>query len=263
MRIESLASQFNLIGKSLLLLAKKNLNLAMKQATLSRVTLSFGLAALLLSSIVAVPVKANENRAEFPGRRVGGGTRSECLVGQQYLLALTPSNNLTVSAKRQPALFFALPRLDAAQSAKFLLIDDQDQTIYQTALTSQATAPLLKIQLPANVLQAGRDYRWQFAFACDPADRSQDIVLAGWLRTVSAQIAAVPRSDLAARLQQVKTYQEVGLSGDAIAALVELQQDYSNDAEVQQAWQKMLKTLQLDHIFVRSVAAQNLLLPNQ
>ncbi len=229
----------------------------MKSVALSRIAFSFGAAILLLAPIASLPVKANENRADFPGRRVGGGTRSECLVGSQYLLALTPSNNLSVTANQQPNLFFVLPKADTAQQGKFLLKDDQSKTVYQTTLTANANDQLVGVQLPANVLKPGQTYRWNFAFACDPDDRTQDIVLTGWLRTVAATVAAPTGQDLAARLQQVETYQATGLSGDAIAALVKLRKDYPDDAEVQETWQALLKTLKLDQVFSPTIAVQH------
>lgn len=226
---------------------------------LSRIVLPVSIALCLVSTTVIMPAVAqqqNSNRGEFPGRRIGGGTRGECLTSNQPLVALNPANNLGVTASDRPLLYFAVPKFDGSYPIQFVLRDASGTSVYETALEAGKTKGIVGIHLPQNTLKVGQDYQWYFSVVCDAEDSSQNMVLSGWLRRVSSKVAVKDVSGLEANLNLVQSYQKAGLWSDAIATLVELRQTYPNHHQVQFQWAQLLQQLELKSVLERSVATQ-------
>lgn len=231
----------------------------MRATVLRRIGLHLTIAICLSSTFALLPALAQSkhfNRGEFPGRRIGGGTRGECLMGSQPLVALNPVNNLGVTASDRPSLYFIVPPLDGSYPVEFILRDQDEKPVYETSLEAGKTKGIVGVHLPKQMLKAGQDYHWYFSVVCDPEDRSQNIVLSGWLRQVSPQLTAKRQVGLEAGLALAQSYQQTGLWSDAIATLVELRQTYPSDEKVLLQWKRLLQRLELQSVIEPSVASQ-------
>lgn len=185
-----------------------------------------------------------DNGQEFPGRRVGGGTRGGCWGGPRPLLALNPINNLGVTAAAQPTLYFVLPSLRQAQEVEFLLVDDQQNTIYKHTEWAEPDQSILAVQIPGEYLTSDQPQQWYFAVICDRENPAQDLVVDGWLQRVTT--ATLPPSTperLPAELERLQAYQEQGLWTDAIALIMQLRQSHPQNPAVQAQWQALVATL--------------------
>jgi hypothetical protein len=237
----------------------------MNTTILKRIVLHCGIAIFLGTTYAMTPAMAQQrsgdraefskqriNRAEFPGRRIGGGTRGECLVNSKSLAALTPASNLGVTKSDRPVVYFSIPMLDAPLQAEFVLQDADGNLVYETSLTATKTEKIVGVHLPKNALKVGQDYQWYFSAFCDPQDSSQNVVLAGWLRHVSPEKSFAGQSNL----ELARAYQEAGLWIDAIATLVELRKTYPHNSDVMSQWTKLLQVLELDTVVGRSLVGQ-------
>lgn len=234
----------------------------MYMTTLRRVVFPFGIISCLISPAFVMPALAQQSsdRAEFPGRRIGGGTRGECVMGRQPLVALTPSNNLGVTASDRPSVYFLMPTLEETHPVEFLLRDSAENSVYETTVDVDTAEKIVGVHLPEGYLEVGQDYHWYFSIVCDPQDRSQNIVLSGWLRRVSPEMAEhQPVSDPSldqSSFDQSRSEQAAGLSMDTIATLVELRQAHPNDNEILLQWTELLQMLELDTVVEQPLAAQ-------
>ncbi|MEX0269598.1 DUF928 domain-containing protein [Leptolyngbyaceae cyanobacterium UHCC 1019] len=231
----------------------------MRMPGLDRIALHLGIALYFISTAAIAPALAQQNnlsRSEFPGRRIGGGTRGECLAGNHPVVALNPANNLGVTASDRPSLYFAVPNLDESYPVEFVLRDASGKSVYETALESSKNKDLVGIQVPKNTLKVGQDYQWYFSVVCDASDRSQNMVLSGWLRQVSPPVAIKDASGLEANLNLAMSYQKAGLWSDEIATLVELRQTHPHNDQVQAQWKQLLQQLELKSILMPSMASQ-------
>ncbi|MGP1386059.1 MAG: DUF928 domain-containing protein [Thainema sp.] len=193
-------------------------------------------------------VAQTSDRSEFPGRRVGGGTRGECMPAQP-LVALNPASNLALTASEEPTVYFSISSLAKSHQMEFFLRDTDGNFVYETAFEAGETAEIVGITVPNGVLALEQDYQWYFSVVCDPLDRSQNMVLEGWLRRTSP--AALPieeTSELPTSLELAATYEAAGLWGDAISTLVELRQTQPENSEVEQQWSELLQDLELDTV---------------
>lgn len=226
---------------------------------LRAIALPLGIAICLTSPFLfcssALTQQESSNRAEFPGRRIGGGTRGECVAGRQPLVALHPVNNLGVTLRDNPSLYFLMPELNETQQVEFILRDSNENSVYETTFDVSTTEKILGVHLPEGQLEVAQNYHWYFSVICDPQDRSQNIVLTGWLRRVSPEIIG-DELDVEPGLDRVSLYQESGLWTDAIATIVELHQTYPDNSEIHTRWTQLLQTLELDTVVEPSLASQ-------
>lgn len=228
---------------------------------LGRIALFCGIALFLAPTLWSTPAASQyeeSNRAEFPGRRVGGGTRGECMSGSQPLVAFNPANNLGVTGSHSPSLYFSMPELHETQPVEFVLRDSDENLVYETTFEVKTTDTIVGVHLPEGQVDMDQDYHWYFSVICEPQDRSQNIVLTGWLRrvplAVSVPEAMTNEMDLESSLEQVMFYQDAGLWTDAIATLVELRQAHPDDGRVLAQWTDLLQILELDAVFESSLA---------
>lgn len=193
----------------------------------------------------------------------GGGTRgtSKCPLDaelpnpQPPLTPLMPllapnigSVGLTVS--EHPEFFVYVPET-SAKSAEFILIDEEDNDIYQTSLPLSGEAGIVSVSLPEDQppLEADKNYRWFFAVICDPQNRFDELVVDGWTQRREID------EDLAAKLER-KTrpsdrsfiYAQNGIWHDALSILAaEIRQGNSNDLAMVK-WKQLLESAGLNKV---------------
>jgi hypothetical protein len=215
--------------------------------------LACGTALYVLSSFL-LPTLARE-QSEFPGRRVGGGSRGECDAELDSFVALNPSDHLGLTRQGRPTLYFAVAESTEPYDVQLTVMnpvedDSPYEILHEMTLEVGDTRELIGIQLPADILLLGEDYLWQFVVLCEPDDPSRNIVLEGWIRQDAQHVLNVTASDVsvAETLAQAQAYQTSGLWLDAIALSVELLASDPHLEAVQNQWSQLLQALELDAV---------------
>ena len=208
-----------------------------------RFRLALPISGLLLASVMVGPVAAQDQN-EFPGRRVGGGTRGGCVIDAAAVVALNPDNNLGVTQREAPTLYFAVPATEEPYQVTFYLETEAAESVYETTLEVGDEAELVGVQIPADTLAVGEYYPWSFVATCDETNPATAIVLEGWLQQSEMDESAVATTD--SELEQVQAYQAAGLWSDAIALTAELLAANPDCEEYQAQWFELLAALGLD-----------------
>jgi hypothetical protein len=214
-------------------------------ATLTLATL-IGIGGLPLAAIAFEP-----GNVGLPGRREGGGTRGNCLPGQAPLVALMPDTNFGLTTSEFPTLFWYVPP-QSVQTAEFILLDAEDNEVYETRIALPDSGGVIGLSLPAvngsSPLAVDENYHWYFSLVCNPDDRSADIFTEGWIRrieadeTLSSQLAAVEEGN------RFQVYVDSGIWYDALAALAEQRLNGSDSLAVQGEWADLLEAVDLGAI---------------
>lgn len=257
-------------------------------ATVLAVALTLGLAvnlsAQMPSSLSSASVSSRlPNQWEFsaptgpgksiPDNRMGGGTRGpgdeeSCLQSNASLTALVPASGIGETASPYPTVFWYMPQSSASE-VEFVLRNTKEEEIfsakYTLAKSAQRSATnvpgIMSLSLPAfanlSPLEVGQEYRWTVALVCNAIDRSSDITAEGGIRRVELN------PTLAQSVQQATSLERVALFANArpklwyetLGTLVELQRDYPNDADLKQAWNKLLNSVGLDTMFRKRISS--------
>jgi len=156
-----------------------------------------------------------------PARTVGGGSRGSA-DKIPALFAIVPDHVARTTSK-QPVLFWHVDRVpDTSTRIEFTLHDeDGDEPLVRADLSRPSGAGLQRIRLAdhsAN-LESGGEYEWSVALVIDPAERSKDIVVTGWIDYVDATPEMVSRMELQGDAWRAAIFAEEGVWYDAFSAL--------------------------------------------
>ncbi len=193
------------------------------------------------------PLLAQSEEFDFSGdgrsgTRDGGGSRGNCPDVKIPVTALMPASNWGKTVAERPTFWFDVPYSpQQAVSGEFVLQDEANNDIYRTAFTLPQTPGLVSVSLQTSQvsLETNKWYSWSFLLYCDSQKSSSPIIVEGWVQRVPLS------PNLKSQLTQAKSRADIVYARnmiwyDAINHLAELRLKNPKDAELQNAWTKLL-----------------------
>jgi Domain of Unknown Function (DUF928) len=185
----------------------------------------------------------------------GGGShpvRTSCAskntsATNNYITAISPGSHLGLTQVERPSFIVYLsPTI--AQTAEFSLFDEEMNGVYQANVPVANQTGLVSIALPdsAPALAKEQRYYWTVALICNPNDRTEDVVVGGWIERAEAnenfkqQLANLPA------LERVSLYAKQGFWYDAVNLLLELKQAQPNNTALSASWEELIKSVGLE-----------------
>jgi hypothetical protein len=203
------------------------------------------------STVAAAGSQGQTTQQGLPLRRVGGGTRGGCeLVSSDRMVALIPERTIGKTAKSNPKFYFYIPENTEGKQIEFVLRDKNDNLVYERTFTSNGKSGIFSVELPADkisLLAANDNYHWYLSMLCNPTNRSQDIVLEGFIQRVELDGTTQQKLQQATPLERVNLYQTANLWYDAIDTLAELKLN-SPKTITNSEWQNLLDSVGLADI---------------
>ncbi|PAX48934.1 hypothetical protein CK510_28190 [Brunnivagina elsteri CCALA 953] len=187
------------------------------------------------------------------GGTAGGGSRPIALACASSLsnrdialTALSPGKHIGLSQLQRPVFFVHLPQT-GAQSAEFSLFDKEMNGIYQQNIPITNQAGLINIQLPKDApsLVPNKTYYWSFAIACNPSDRTEDLVVGGWVEYTPLSHLIQEKLAASTVIERASLYAKQGFWYDAVATIIELQNLQPNNPQLSQSWNELLTSVGL------------------
>ena len=216
--------------------------------------LAFNLILLGLANPATAERKQNSKRAAdfgLPTHRRDGGSRGSmdsCVASaeNQNLMALIPQQTIGASASASPRLFFYVPEVDKQKTLEFVLRNESDELMYETFISTEGDG-IMSVEIPAevnsNMLETEQNYHWYLSMICDYEQRSRDIVVEGWLRQETIDLATQKQLDTASSIEKAEVYRDRGFWFDALSTLAE-----SDSDAVHQKWSEMLSSVGLEEL---------------
>jgi hypothetical protein len=193
----------------------------------------------------------------------GGGTRGNLKCAQDTALPepqppLTPlmpllapnvgTVGLTVSER--PEFFVYVPQTSATE-AEFILIDEENNDVYQASLPLSGEAGIVSVNLPEDrpPLEVGKNYRWFFVVVCDPDNRQEELVVGGWTQRRELE------TDLAVKLERAIRpsdrsfiFAQNGIWHDSLSILAKEIRNSNRNALAIVQWKLLLESAGLDTV---------------
>lgn len=203
----------------------------------------------------------SQAREGFPGRRVGGGTRSDMFISETPLVALVPDNSQGLTGSATPTLFFYVPQTQKPQTVEFVLMDENERQIYETQFTTDGKSGVVGITIPGNepskTLEVGKTYRWYFAIIPDRQNRKLDIYVQGSIKRVAVNQDLENQLKKGASLDLADGYQANNLWYDAIATVAELRRSHPTDTAIATKWEQLLNSVNLQKLAQEPLVGHN------
>ncbi|MBE9224935.1 DUF928 domain-containing protein [Phormidium sp. LEGE 05292] len=194
----------------------------------------------------------SQAREGLPGRRVGGGTRSDMFISETPVVALVPDNNQGLTGSAAPTFFFYVPKTQKPQMVEFVLIDENERQIYETQFTTDGNSGVVGITIPGNeptkTLEVGKTYRWYFAIVPDRENRRSDIYVQGSIKRVAVNQDLENKLKQGASLDLADSYKANNLWYDAMATVAELRRSRPTDTAVAAKWEQLLNSVNLQKL---------------
>ena len=241
----------------------------MKITKISSLFLVFNFVLLGLVSPAIAERKGKTRTADFglpTHRRDGGsrGFRDSCVADaeNQNLMAIIPEKTVGISASTSPELFFYIPKLENKSTLEFVLRNESDDLIYEAFLTTEGDG-IVSVEIPADVssqmLEADQNYHWYLSMICDRLQRSRDIVVEGWMRQETMDVATEEQLTTASSIEKAEVYQEQGLWFDALSALTEQTDSIAEKTIMRQKWSEMLASVGLADLAAEPIVETELI----
>jgi Domain of Unknown Function (DUF928) len=226
----------------------------LKTSTLRQIFSVITLSVLLVSNVSNQALAGDSTDFEPPPKRdaprggtAGGGSRlpqKKCFSGN--LTALTPKGQVGLTQVERPKFWVNLPE-SKAKIGEFSVFDAKMRGVYQTNIPLPKPG-LLNLQIPSHSpsLAKNKPYYWTFALICNHSDRTEDIVVGGWVEY--RDLHPKFRQQLAQlnKLQQISQNLQQGYWYDALASLIELQKTaYSTSPQIATTWSAIFKLVDI------------------
>lgn len=250
------------------------------------IRMSRGLMIMGLSGLLSLPLLTSPSVAQssdsngsmvqqgLPGRRIGGGTRAPELSlyeSQKPLIALMSDSHLSLTTKPYPTLLFHVPVVNQEQEVEFVLYNSADELVYDGRFHVSGESGIMDFDMSSieglAPLEIDQSYRWYFSIVAD--DRSQDIVVNGWIQRVAANTPGYQRSmfDGDAAITTIAPTEHISFFGreghilsDEASALYDLRYAMAGqDNDVLAEWNELLHAIGFSYLQEESVATLSLI----
>jgi hypothetical protein len=153
---------------------------------------------------------------------------------------------LTVA--EHPSFWFYVPyQLTREVALEFVLLDDNDNTVYQTLLDTAANSSgIVNVTLPnsAKALESGKMYHWYFMVYCAGED---PVFTQGAIQRVDPPAALAQINQLSPH-EQAAAYAANGIWFDALNVLATLHREKPNDGAIAEDWAALLRSANLGDV---------------
>lgn len=163
-------------------------------------------------------------------KTTGGGSRGceseaqenqSAPSGEKPLTALIPETGWGLTTAEQPTLWFYVP-YSSSLSGEFVLMDEANQTVYQTPLTLTGAPGVVSLPLSSKAarFETGKRYHWYFNIYCKP--EQPPLFVEGWIQRVELNPNLKTQLEKATLQERVALYADNGIWHDALTASAEL-----------------------------------------
>lgn len=200
--------------------------------------------AWLFSTAMSNAVMASEEEfADFPtGEHEGGGVRGEvasCTTKAQTPIPLIPKETHALTISAVPELLFYVPDEIPASTLKIVLLDRDNQIVFQNEFDSNYKPGIVSINLvdrnDSDGLEIGNSYYWYLVQDCEDVS-TPDIVASGLLKRVELDRNLAKKLKTVPKLERLNLLQEAKLGHDAITTLAQIRCDYAEESLIYRQW---------------------------
>ena len=194
----------------------------------------------------------SKKRGSLPVHRIGGGSRGNCMAHGGQLVALVPAHSVGLTTSTTPQLFFSVPETKETLQLELVVHNQQDELVYETLIATQERAGIIALKLPENWSQESlpteENYHWYLSLICNRHNRSQDVVVSGWLKRIEIEPNIRQQLQAAAPLAQANLYQQQGIWHDALSAVLQAQKTAHQRDAARAKWTELLTALGLGEL---------------
>ncbi|MGD1909799.1 MAG: DUF928 domain-containing protein [Rivularia sp. (in: cyanobacteria)] len=182
-------------------------------------------------------------------RSAGGATRGGCAEKEGRLVALMPEKKFGLTFKERPTFFWKVAK-SKAQTAEFILLDDDDDLVYETNITLPKQQGIFAFTLPPEspALEVGKQYHWYLSIDCGSSETFDTITVEGWVERIKPNLAMRMKLNKSEPKYRSKIYAEAGIWHEAMADVAQQRCTFPSDSNVMLNWNQLLTSVGLSEV---------------
>ncbi|MEH1847448.1 MAG: DUF928 domain-containing protein [Nostoc sp.] len=213
--------------------------------------------------------KAPALLSPISGRRAGMASRDDCPAVPTPLTALVPfqegqkvatQTNKSIirvveglTTSERPTFWFYIPYTKhlSNSSAEFSLQDSAENDVYRNAIALPSKPSIIGISLPSTVasLEVDQTYHWYLKVHCNQEAPSVPVYVEGGIKRINLDSRVMQQLEATTDpRQKIIIYAKEGIWFDALNMLAKIHIYNYNNASIQQDWQSLLQSINLDNI---------------
>lgn len=185
----------------------------------------------------------------------GGSRGCGWQPGQKLLAPLVPSDAMAFTVSEYPSFFWYVPEhssldqssSDGSATVKFVLIDENQNIVYQKKLSAPAVGIMSHRLSPSEAapLAENKQYHWLVSMVCDSEDPSANPLIDAWIERIPVSEELQAELDRATENDRPSIYAREGIWHEALTSLAELLHENPRDEATVSRWSEFLRSVSL------------------
>ncbi|BAY26689.1 hypothetical protein NIES2100_65050 [Calothrix sp. NIES-2100] len=194
--------------------------------------------------------------AQAPKRSSGGASRDGNICGfatqtttSPTVTPLIPATNIGFTVAEHPTILVYIPTT-TAKTGFFTLQTEDSKYSYQTTLSLPEKPGVMEVKIPTSVpaLKTGKNYKWSLVIICTEELEPDSPWVSGWIRRVEPNSSLTSQLNKPVSLDLISQLAETGIWYDSLSNLAQLRRSQPNNQALTEAWEALLKSVNLSAI---------------
>jgi len=183
----------------------------------------------------------------------GGATRGGCTQQEAGLIPLMPKDQFGLTFNERPTFYWHVSKSNV-KKAQFILLDDNENVVYETNLALPSEPGVFAFSLPPEVpgLKVDKQYQWFMEVNCD-SQTNETFTFEGSVERTKPSLAVQIKLNKLEPKHRSKIYAGAGIWHDAINNVAQQRCTTPNDSTTRLYWNQLLSSVGLNQVVSESL----------
>ena len=183
-----------------------------------------------------------------------GATRGGCTQKEEFITPLMPKEKLGLTFNERPTFYWHISKSDA-QAAEFMLLDDNDDLVYEANFKLPKKPGIFAFTLPSAApgLKSNKQYHWYLSVNCSSEETDDTVTVEGWVERTKPNLATRIKLNKLEPKYRSQIYADAGIWHEAITNLAQQRCTTPNDSSIMLYWNQLLTSVGLSELISESL----------
>ncbi|MEO1431367.1 MAG: DUF928 domain-containing protein [Cyanobacteria bacterium J06633_8] len=184
-----------------------------------------------------------------PPKTAGGATRGGCDTKQNLVTPLMPKEKLGLTFEQKPTFYWHISQSNA-ETAEFLLLDDNDDLVYEANVNLPKKPGIFAFTLPPEApgLKTNKKYHWYLSVNCSSSETDDTVIVQGWVKRTKPNLSTSMKLNKSTPKHRSKVYADASIWHEAISNVAQQRCIDPNDENIVHSWNQLLTSVGLKEL---------------
>ncbi|AFY58624.1 protein of unknown function (DUF928) [Rivularia sp. PCC 7116] len=184
----------------------------------------------------------------------GAATRGGCDTKQNLVTPLMPKEKLGLTFDERPTFYWHTSKSNA-ETAEFLLLDDNDDLVYEANVNLPKKPGIFAFTLPPEApgLKTNKQYHWYLSVNCSSEETDDIVTVEGWVERTKPNLATWIKLNKSTPKYRSKIYADASIWHEAITNVAQQRCIAPYDSTMVLYWNQLLTSVGLKELVSESI----------